>query len=222
MTDSASRLRLLLRLTLAAAAILACRILFSIVREYPHYFPPDFESAFLTGRRATFGGLYAVAFYTHICVGPIVIVGAMLQVLSGTRAALRNTHRLIGRFLMVLVLALLVPSGFAMAPYSLAGVPAAVGFAALSLATAGTAIAAVYQIRKRKVESHQRFALRCFVLLCSPLLLRLVGGLMLTLNYESTLSYQLNAWLSWLVPLICLEVVFWHGRTKEVQATGRE
>ena len=57
----------------------------------------------------------------------------------------------------------------------------------------------------KKIQWHKRLAVYCFILLTSPLLLRLASGAAILMGCESELFYQLNAWLSWLAPLAAYE-----------------
>ncbi len=196
------------RILLAAVAILFTRVLLGILLEYRWYFPADFDkSAFLSGRRYTFTGLYHAFFYAHILSGPVAIVLASFLILSGGRAQFRRWHRLAGRALVLIVLCLLFPSGLVMAYQAYAGPPAAAGFGILSLLTAAAALMTAYHARARNFALHRRWAERCFLLLISPLILRLIAGAVIVMDVESELTYRLNAWLSWLVPLVIYEML---------------
>lgn len=107
---------------------------------------------------------------------------------------------------MAILFVALVPSGLVMASQAQAGPIAAYGFTLLSLATAGCAAAAVYRITIGQIDAHRRWAARCFVLLCSPLLLRLMSGAVIVMQRESDWFYRANAWISWLLPLAIYEI----------------
>lgn len=210
--DPSARRSKLWTIAAIAVVILFVRIFLGILVEYRWYFPADFDrSAFLSGRRYTFDAPYRAAFYVHILSGPLAIILGSWLMISGNRPTVRSWHRLAGKLQMFVVLALVVPSGLVMAKSAYAGPVAAAGFGLLSLATGVSAAAAVYFAMTRRLQIHQRWATRCFVLLVSPLILRLVSGAVIVLQCESQLSYQLNAWLSWLIPLAAIEV-WWRIR----------
>ncbi len=192
-----------------AVLILALKIVVEIVAEYRNYLPPDFEAAFLIGRESYFYGFYQVAFYLHIIAGPPSILLCLTLVLSGVCQrrfpCAVNLHRRTGKLLWPVVIFILTPSGLVLAPYAMAGLPSAIAFACLSLATLLTAVLAVRYARVHDSNSHRQWASRCAILLLSPLLLRLVGGLLSTIQLEAQFGYQLNDWLSWLVPLSLYE-----------------
>lgn len=197
-----------LRFAMTAALVaLGLRVLGGIVYEYRHYFPANFtEATFLIGRDESFTPLYAAAFYTHILSGPPTILLAGFLVGSGGLARYRVAHRWAARVLMLLIFVLLVPSGLMLAPRAFAGPVAATAFFVLSLATAFSAGCTLYYARARRFAVHQRWAMRCFLLLVSPLILRVVAGTLLVIGYDELLGYQCNAWLSWLVPLLIYEI----------------
>jgi hypothetical protein len=203
--DSPSRFRQLKKLAILAAAILGLKILASIVLQYRGYFPPDFESPFLIGRESTFTPLYATAFYVHIVSGPLAILLVAFLLFTSGAAKLRPWHRWAGRAQAVLIFVLLVPSALVMAPRAFAGPLAGFGFAALAIATAWCAGVAVWHVRSRRIAQHRKWAVRCFVLLISPLIFRLVAGGLIVTGWESPLAYCANAWLSWLAPLLICE-----------------
>ena len=189
-----------------ALGVLGLRVLVGILLEYRRYFPPDFEAAFLEGRRATFTATYAAAFYTHILSGPPALVLAAFLLWSGGDGRWRNWHRWAGRILGVLIFGAVLPGGLLMALQAFGGPAAGVGFAALAVATGICAAAAIHHARRDRFAAHQRWAQRCFLLLASPLILRLVSGVLIVTNTESLTAYCWNAWLSWLLPLAIYEV----------------
>ncbi len=204
-TISSRRWPELKAIIVTALILLGARVLSGIIFEYRLYFPANFEAAFLIGREESFTPVYAAAFYTHILSGPPAILLAAFLIGSGGRARLRLWHRWAGRALGLLIFAALLPSGLVMATQALAGFIAGAGFAALAIATAVCAAAAIASARARRFAPHQRWAGRTFMLLVSPLLLRVISGVLIVTGADSETAYCLNAWLSWLVPLMIYE-----------------
>ncbi len=56
------------------AVVLIVRGTAAIFTNYPDYFPPNFDSLFLQGRRPTFTPLYRIAFYVHLFAGPFALL----------------------------------------------------------------------------------------------------------------------------------------------------
>jgi hypothetical protein len=173
--------------------------------SYGAYFPPDFSSDFLLGRRSYFFGPYGVAFYAHIVSGPFALVAGLLLLSERFRRRSPAWHRRLGRVQVAGVLLLLAPSGFWMAWYAVGGTPAATGFAALALATVGATLLGWKAAVRRRFDEHRRWMQRCSVLLCSAVVLRAIGGASELLGTDWTYPYA--AWLSWLLPLSLLELI---------------
>lgn len=200
------------KLKLVAAAVvvfLLARVLFSIVAEYVNYFPPNFDAVFLLGREESFRGIYPPAFYVHILSAPIALLIAAYLMISGKRKAHATLHRRLGKVQLFLILALVAPSGFVMAFWAFTGPLAGIGFGLQAIATAVTMIFAAKYAMQRKFAIHQRWATHCFLLLVAPLLFRIFAGILIVTDTETFAAYQLNAWLSWILPMAAYECVRW-------------
>lgn len=182
---------------------LICQTTWAIVWVYHNYFPPQFSADFLIGRSDYFYGPYAVAFYAHILSGPVTLLAGLVLLSHRFRNRFPGAHRRIGRVQLVLVLGVLTPSGLAMAPYAATGSVAAAGFAALAIATFACGLQGWRTAVRREFDLHRRWMLRLYVLLCSAVVLRLIGGAAEMLSLTGT--YPWAAWLSWLLPWLLLE-----------------
>lgn len=204
--DRPSRLQVMKRIAFWLSVVLFCKVLLMIVYEYRNYFPANFESNFLAGRKAFFSGSYRFAFYAHIVSGPICLLIAAFLMFSGKRKSLRLWHRRLGKALAYLVLLVMLPSGFVMATRALTGPIAGTAFFILVFATAFCVCMASWQASQRRFAIHQIWATRSFILLCSPMLLRLITGATIVLDIENEWTYRFAAWGSWSIPLIVFEV----------------
>lgn len=190
--------------TLAAALVL--KIVAVTIRNYRSYVPPDFTMGFLEGREAYFWGAYRWAFYTHIVAGPITLLLGLWLVNDRFRTRFPKWHRRIGWAQVALILLLTTPSGLWMAWYAAAGPVAAAGLAGLAFATAATAALGVRAATQRRFIQHRRWMWRCYLLLCSAVVLRVLGGLGTVLGPVGPWYDPLATWLSWLAPLAAFEV----------------
>jgi uncharacterized membrane protein YozB (DUF420 family) len=190
------------------AVVLILRVLCVILANYPDYFPPNFDSLFLQGREATFHGTYRVAFYVHILTAPIVLVLGLLLLSETLRGRYPGWHRRMGRFQVLLLLGLMLPSSVVMSYHAFGGWLGGLSFLLLSLTTAGCALLGIWQAWRRRFEAHRRWMLRCYVLICSAVTLRLLSGTasLLEVPYPES-AYIIASWSSWLIPLVGLEVV---------------
>jgi hypothetical protein len=203
------------RLLIAAVILVGLRMFLGILYEYRFYFPPDYErSAFLSGRRYNFVTTYQVAFYVHLASGPLTLVLASVSWFTAHRKKSSITlaiHRYVGRLQMAIVLGLMLPSGLVMSTEAYGGVISRAGFLSLTLATATTAGIGWWHARNRRFASHRIWMTRCAILLFSPLLLRVIAGTCILMQWESVWTYRANAWASWTVPWLVWEC-FQHFR----------
>lgn len=188
------------------AAVLVVKVTISIVLEYRLYFPANFASDFLRGRESHFTGNYQWAFYAHILCGPCSLILGLLLMSESFRIRFQKWHRRLGKIQIALVVLVLAPSGLWMAPYAQTGLFAAIGFSGLAIATECCALFGWRSAVKRQFAAHRLWMQRCFLLLCSAVVLRLIGGLTAVTHVGVTWSYPLAAWASWIVPLALFEL----------------
>ncbi len=195
---------MLLRWSVVAIFI---RSLSGILLEYRWYFPVDFsQSSFFLGRQAIFSGWYPVAFYIHLIASPIALLLSTWLMFSGQRSSNMRWHRHAGRTLGVAVLLGVLPSGIVMATKAIGGPVSSWALVALATTTGSTVVMAAVRARQRLYVPHRRWATRSFLLLLSPLLLRMVIGLNTVVGFDYLVVYQWSVWLSWLVPLLVYEL----------------
>ena len=213
---SPSDRRLLARIAMGlGATIIACKTI-AIVAVYGLYLPPGFSRGFLAGRERAFFDWYAWAFYPHIVAGPPVLGLGLFLLMPPPRKCWAATwfrwHRRLGRVQALLMLLVLLPSGALMSLRATGGPGATAGFLALSVAIATFTLLGVRAVWQRRLPAHRRHMQRVFVLLCSTLVLRwLGGGLDAWAASRAVEPATLDraaiaiAWLSWLAPLAALE-----------------
>jgi hypothetical protein len=205
------RLRQILKLLLY---VLIVRVTVAIVFNYRDYFPPNFASEFLQDRESYFFGSYQWAFYTHIFSGPVTLMLGIPLVSDRFRMKQPRWHRILGRIQVVCVLFFVVPSGLWMSFHTESGVIASAGFASLAIATGLCATCGFQFAIRRRFTDHRRWMWRCYLLLCSAVVLRIIGGIVTVLELDTAWSYPIAAWASWLLPLILFEA------TETVRARG--
>ncbi len=200
--------------------LLILKVTVAVMLGYVDYFPPNFDSDFLRGRERYFFGAYQWAFYTHIASGPVSLFLGVTLISERFRIHYPKWHRFLGRVQVANVLLLVTPSGLWMAYYTATGTVAGIGFALLAVLT-GTCVALGWRAAvKRRFQVHRRWMWRCFLLLCSAVVLRLVVGLGTVVGVQSPWFDPLVSWASWLVPLGFFELSrLITGRTNPQRAT---
>jgi uncharacterized membrane protein len=201
------RYRILTTVLRWLAVALILRVLATILANYPDYFPPNFDSLFLQNRETTFVGAYQPAFYVHIFSAPVVLFNGLILLSDSVRRRYGGLHRFLGRLQVVVLLVFVLPSSVVMSRHAFGGWPAGLSFLLLSAATAGCAIVGVVHARHRRYDRHRRWMLRCYVLICSAVVLRLTSGAAGLIGVPSPEgAYIVAAWSSWLFPLAVYEI----------------
>ena len=211
----------LYRIFAMMGCLLVFRVTAGMLLNYRDYFPPNFESDFLRGREHYFSGSYRLAFYAHIVTGPVSLILGMILVRESFRLNHRIWHRYLGLLQSICVLFLVSPSGLWMAYYVDTGIVAAIGFGTLSVVT-GACIALGWRSGvKRRFADHRRWMWRCFLLLCSAVVLRLMVGLASVTHIGEELAYPIAAWASWLMPLIAFELMEFRNQQIRIKLTRK-
>jgi hypothetical protein len=194
------------RILVAVAALLIVKVAVEVMLGYASYFPPNFGSDFLRGREGYFFGMYQWAFYSHIASGPTALLAGIVLLSDRFRLRFPKWHRNLGRCHTVNVLCVVTPSGLWMAYHASTGTIAAIGFAILAVLT-GTCIALGWRAAvKRQFAVHRRWMWRCFLLLCSAVLVRLLGGLGTVIGVHAPWFNPAASWASWILPLTAFEL----------------
>jgi hypothetical protein len=202
------RYRILTTILRWLAVVLILRVLVGILANYPDYFPPNFDSLFLQGRAATFTGAYRAAFYVHIFSGPIVLFNGLVLLSDYVRRRFSGWHRWLGRVQVTVLLLFVLPSSMVMSRHAFGGWPAGLSFFLLSAVSASCAIVGVIYALRRRYDRHRRWMTRCYILICSAVILRMISGAASLVEVQSPENaYICAAWASWLIPLMAFEFV---------------
>jgi hypothetical protein len=186
-------------------AVLVVKVALGVLLQYGDYFPPNFQSVFLRGREAYFWGGYHWAFYAHLISGPATLLLGTILVSDWFRRRVPMWHRRLGRVQVALILMLVAPSGLYMSWYADTGAVAAAGLGTLAIATAACAMLGWRAAVTRRLAVHRRWMLRTFLLLCSAVVIRMIGGLATVLEFDAVWLYPASCWISWLLPLLVFE-----------------
>ena len=197
---------ILQRALILLAVVVFVKVTVAVVIGYREYIPPDFNSDFLRGRESYFFQDYQWAFYTHIASGPVTLVLGLILITDQFRTRFPRWHRYLGRIQVIFVLFLVAPSGLWMAWYAAPGPIAGVSFAVLSVLT-GVCVGLGWRAAvRRRLIVHRVWMSRCFVLLCSAVVLRVLGGLGSVAGVQSDWYDPLASWASWVMPLVAFEL----------------
>lgn len=193
------------RVVVAAALVVIVKVTCEVVLGYRRYLPPDFAADFLYGRQAYFHGAYQWAFYPHIAGGPLALALGTLLVGDWFRLRWPEWHRRLGRLHVLNVLFVVAPSGLWMAFYAAAGWVGTASFVLLSSLTSLTAALGWRAAVLRRFAEHRTWMWRCYVLLCSAVVIRVLGGFGTVAGVTASWWDPASTWVCWVVPLAVLE-----------------
>ena len=202
------------------SAVLIAKVTLGVIWNNRFYFPPDFQSEFLIGRRHYFYEHYQYAFFSHVIGGPISLLLGLALVSSRFRIRWPAVHRWVGRIQVINVALIVAPGGFMMALRAAGGPIAVWGFAVLAILTAATVIMGYVTVRQRNFVAHERWMFRCFLLLASAVVLRLIAGLSIVAGIDSDWTYPVSAWASWLVPVAIYEAIWRFLLRRKIEHRG--
>lgn len=145
-------------------------------------------------------------FYAHIVASPIALILGLLLLNATLREHFPRLHRRIGQVQVAIVLLLVTPSGLVMAQHAAGGRVSGVGLASLAVVTAGACGLGFRDALKGRYARHELWMRRVFTLLCSAVVLRILGGIATLLQAGADWVDPLLVWASWLTPLAAFEI----------------
>lgn len=180
----------------------------AIVSSYTFYVPPNFEEGFLVGRKSYFFATpYAIGFYAHIIGAPIALISGTFQLNRHILQRLPRLHRILGRITIFSTMLLASPGGLIMAFGTNSGRNATLCFVLMSLLTFWFACMTWRTAVARNFKSHRRWASRCYVMLSSAIVLRVIDLFLRGQGVPGPSSYGISIWLSWLPGMLVLEIL---------------
>ena len=165
---------------------------------------PDLRPSFLRARIAE----APLAVFGHLVASAIALAIGPLQLSSRLRTRRLHLHRWMGRFY---IMSVVVGGGSAivLAPMSMGGLPAHVGFGLLGVLWVVTALVAYQRIKVYDIADHRRWMIRSYSLALAAVTFRIylaIGIGMMRLPMDQV--YPTITWLCWVPNLIVAEWLF--------------
>lgn len=171
-----------------------------------------FSARYFTLDRAVFLARQASVYAAHL--GPVLLhVGGGVtalavgpwQFVSRLRSRHPRVHRAMGRVYVVAVLAA-AAGGLLLAPLSMGGPLAHIGFSVLAVVLLLTTGAAFVSILRRRIDDHRAWMVRSYALVFAAVTFRSWLGLAATgLPFDQV--YAVGSWTSWLIDLVAAELL---------------
>lgn len=153
----------------------------------------------------------------HVGGGVVALSLGPWQLWSGLRSRRPALHRALGRVYVVAVLAA-GAGGLLLAPLSLGGPVAHLGFAALAVALLGTTAMAFVSIRRRRIPAHRAWMVRSYALIFTAVTFRVWLGALTAAGLPFDLVYASGSWTAWMIDLAAAEVLLAVGAARRAVA----
>lgn len=195
---------------------------------FPYLIPPfPIDIDFLAQKPDTLIGKrhYMIAFYTHISSSVFVLTAGLTQFSKTLMFRYPLWHRNIGKAYVFTVLFLSGPSGFIMAFYGSGGASAQWAFLLQALGWWYFTYMAYITVLKKDLVKHGEYMLRSYAMAFSAITLRVATYLVSSYKFAFELRcaddannmlcypnfYITEAWLSWVLNLILVEILLLAG-----------
>jgi len=175
-------------------------------------FLPGFAPPFLSEQRAN----VPLALYGHLAGGMLAMALGPWQFSTRLRTRALGWHRRIGR---AYVIAVIVGGlgGLGLAPGSMGGLVAHLGFGMLGVLWLSATTMAWIRIRSRDQVAHRRWMIRSYALTLAAVTLRLYIPLSSAAGVPFETAYQAISWLCWVPNLIVAEWIIFRRPSVAIQ-----
>ena len=186
------------------------------------YFDSNDTGGYLAGRAENIINTIRISLLFHAVASFVAIVFASTLIFFRIELIYPKLHRLTGKMVVLLVLFIIVPTGFILSFNALGGPVGKLIFTLLTILTLISISFGFYFASQRRINLHRKWMLRFFILLTSAIWLRI--NLFICFQVKWVISendYLLCAILSWLPQLLLLELYFWQ-QSKKINASKKE
>lgn len=173
------------------------------------YIPINFDAAFLTLKQEEIQlPYYQFAFFTHVYVSIFTLLIGFFQFPNAIRIKFPRIHRNIGKLYIGFIILFAGPSGLIMGIHANGGILSQISFCILAILWIYFTTMAYIYARSNKWQLHKNFIYRSYALTLSAISLRLFKWIIVGIFELPPMdTYQIVAWLGWVVNLIIAELI---------------
>ena len=182
------------------------------------YYPASFSKGFLSDKEHLFSAtVYPYFFYGHISISSIILLLGVSQFSTKFRLKYINTHKLLGKWYVFLVLFISAPSAFIMGVYATGSILIQGGFVLASVLWWWYTYKAYTEIRNNNIDAHKQFMQRSYIIALLAVFLRIYYYLLVSVfQIESPYTYTIVVYASWLPNLLFFEVYLWLAKRRRI------
>jgi uncharacterized membrane protein len=156
-----------------------------------------------------------IFFYTHISLGGVALLIGWSQFSEKFRKKNIQLHRMIGKIYVVSVL-LSAIAGIYIGYFATGGMISQVGFISLGIIWFYTTLKAFLEIKKGRVEQHEKKMIYSYAACFAAVTLRLLLPLLIVFFNDFIPAYQVVAWLCWIPNLLVAYFIILKKAKKKV------
>lgn len=145
--------------------------------------------------------LWNIAFYGHITLGGLALLIGWLQFSNKLRIKKMELHRMLGKTYVISVL-ISGLCGLFIALYATGGIVSILGFFTLSLICLTTTILGFKSIKKKDINSHEKFMIFSYAACFAAVTLRIWLPLLTIAMDDFNSAYRIVAWFCWVPNII--------------------
>ena len=167
------------------------------------YLLVDMSQGLLSSKSAEIlqSSVWYTAFYQHIFLGAIAMLAGWSQFSKRFRNKNLSFHRTLGKVYLIAV-ALSGSAGLFIAFYASGGLVSVFGFSGLAVCWLFTSLQAYLAIRKKDIDQHQYWMIRCYAVCWAAVTLRIMLPLGQIAGFDFVTAYRYIAWLCWVPNLM--------------------
>jgi uncharacterized membrane protein len=163
--------------------------------------------------------IWNIGFYIHIIFGGLALLIGWTQFSLKIRSNKLNLHKQIGKVYVISSL-LSASASLYIAFYATGGLVTSLGFICLGTIWFYTTLKAYLQIKKGKIESHEKMMIYSYASCFAAVTLRIWLPLLTALFNDFTPAYRIVAWLCWIPNLlIAFLIVMRIGKSKIINSS---
>ena len=194
------QLKLIFQICIVIAFIYFAQLLILITLQYV---PLNYEVSFLQLKTEINLFHYRLAFFTHVYSSIFVLLLGFFQFFPLIRKKYKQTHRIIGKLYVLIILILSAPSGLVMGYYGNGGFYSQLSFCLLAIFWFISTLLAFLYAKKGEYLKHFDFMTISYALTLSAISLRLFKWIIVGFwGLPPMDTYKIVAWLGWVFNLI--------------------
>lgn len=194
------QLKLIFQICIVIAFVYFAQLLILITLQYV---PLNYDVSFLQLKTQINLFHYRIAFFTHVYSSIFVLLLGFFQFIPIIRKKYKQTHRIIGKLYVSIILILSAPSGLVMGYYGNGGLYSQLSFCIQAILWFIFTLMAFRYAKKGQYTKHFNFMAFSYALTLSAISFRLFKWIIVSVWQPPPMdTYKIVVWLGWMFNII--------------------